>query len=217
MKEAELPPLPQRIKNSKSAPTQSKSRGGKASKQLGAKPKDPPKEESRWPVTEAQRRQIDFPLTDKLIDQIKRLCQFGATDSEICDFFGINTNHLYTYKLAFPELAAAMSAGKVCADTRVERSLYARAIGFRHKAIKIFYDQQTGRCVEHEYEEVHPPETGACIFWLKNRKPDVWKDAFAGSVLPPDEQAKVAQEALAKLMAVTGSPDIIEVQAKERK
>ncbi len=26
------------------------------------------------------------------------------------------------------------------------------------------------------YEEVHAPDTTACIFWLKNRKPAEWRD-----------------------------------------
>ena len=51
------------------------------------------------------------------------------------------------------------------------------------KLKKVTYDKKTGKktkeeeTVEYATEEVYiPPDTVAMIFWLKNRKPDVWKD-----------------------------------------
>ena len=152
-------------------------------------------------------------LSPQLIGQIAMLCQLGATDEEIGQFFGASRKALQGYKLRYPELVEAMQVGKAHADTRVERSLYSRAVGFTHRAVKIFYDHRLGEVVEHEYTEVHPPETAACIFWLKNRRPDVWRDAFVDAT-PPEEKARIAQEALQKLLAVEGHP-VIDVQAKE--
>ena len=45
--------------------------------------------------------------------------------------------------------------GKKASDDRVERSLYQLAIGWNGQ----------------------PPNTTAAIFWLKNRRPDRWRDA----------------------------------------
>jgi hypothetical protein len=33
-----------------------------------------------------------------------------------------------------------------------------------------------GQSWEHAYTERYPPDTTAAIFWLKNRRPDLWRD-----------------------------------------
>ena len=33
-----------------------------------------------------------------------------------------------------------------------------------------------GKTVEHKYIEHYPPDVTACLFWLKNRRPDRWRD-----------------------------------------
>ena len=56
--------------------------------------------------------------------------------------------------LAHPEFRCALKAGKEASDDRVERSLYQLAIGWNGQ----------------------PPNVTACIFWLKNRRKDRWRD-----------------------------------------
>src|SRR6516225_6395600 len=48
--------------------------------------------------------------------------------------------------------------GKAPADERVVVSLYQRALGYDHNG-------------KH-----YPPDVTACIFWLKNRAPEEWRD-----------------------------------------
>lgn len=201
--------------SSKSAAAKAKKPTAKPDDQ-SASTKKPKASDQSSVVDQAQKPTSDERgMTPQLIAQIKMLCHLGATDDEISQFFGVTRLALHGYRLKFPELAEAMKVGKEHADTRVERSLYSRAVGFTHRAVKIFYDQRLGEVVEHEYTEVHPPETAACIFWLKNRRPDVWRDAFVDAT-PPEEKARIAQEALQKLLAVEGAP-VIDVQAKEVK
>ncbi len=68
--------------------------------------------------------------------------------------------------------------GKQAADDRVERSLYTRANGFRYTAQKVIVDgppdKRTTMIVE--YQEYVKPDTTAQIFFLKNRRPDRWRD-----------------------------------------
>ena len=33
-----------------------------------------------------------------------------------------------------------------------------------------------GKIIEHKYIEHYPPDTTAALFWLKNRRPDRWRD-----------------------------------------
>jgi hypothetical protein len=53
-------------------------------------------------------------------------------------------------------------------------SLYQRACGYTHKEEKVFCNQ--GEITTHVVDKHYPPETTACVFWLKNRKPDDWRD-----------------------------------------
>ena len=66
--------------------------------------------------------------------------------------------------------------GKSRADAGVAASLFHRAKGYSHDAVKIVADAKTG--AEHivPYTEHYPPDTTACIFWLKNRRKNDWRD-----------------------------------------
>lgn len=107
--------------------------------------------------------------------QARKLCKLGATDVEIADFFGVALSTLKLWKVGHREFSAALNEAKVEADTRVEASLYHRAIGYSHDAVKIFCDKEGG-VTEVPYREHYPPDTTAAIFWLKNRQPQRWRD-----------------------------------------
>jgi hypothetical protein len=108
--------------------------------------------------------------------QAEKLCELGATEQELANFFEKNIKTIYRWKIEFPEFCRAIKTGKEVADTRVERSLYHRAVGYEHEAVKIFMPAGASEPVYAPYIERYPPETAAMIFWLKNRKPDVWRD-----------------------------------------
>ena len=61
---------------------------------------------------------------------------------------------------------------------RTERSLYERANGYSYDAVKIFMPSGAKKPVYAPYVEHMPPEMTAAIFWLKNRRPDLWRDAW---------------------------------------
>ena len=64
------------------------------------------------------------------------------------------------------------------ADNRVERSLYNRAIGYSYDAVKIFMPAGAKKPIYAPYVEHVPPSDVAMIFWLKNRDPANWRDAW---------------------------------------
>ena len=74
------------------------------------------------------------------------------------------------------EFSSALKKGKDPADSRVERSLYHRAIGYSYDAVKIFMPAGKDKPVIVPYREHVPPDTVACIFWLKNRRREEWRD-----------------------------------------
>jgi len=100
----------------------------------------------------------------------------GATDEELAGFFEVATSTISKWKLDYPEFSEALKAGKALADTDVAERLYRRAMGYTHEAVKIVADAKTG--AEHivPYTEHYPPDTTACIFWLKNRQRAKWRD-----------------------------------------
>lgn len=109
-------------------------------------------------------------------EQARKLCQLGATDVEIGDFFEVSVRTIYRWKADHDEFCHALKAGKEIADERVERSLYQRAVGYTHDAVKIFMPAGASEPVYAPYREHNPPDTTAAIFWLKNRRKDDWRD-----------------------------------------
>lgn len=110
----------------------------------------------------------------EFIAQAEKLCKLGATDIELADFFEVEVRTLYRWKGENEEFCQALKTGKQVADERVERSLFARANGYEHDEVDI-------RVVDHAIVQTpirkyYPPDTTACIFWLKNRKPAEWRD-----------------------------------------
>lgn len=108
--------------------------------------------------------------------QAEKLCLLGATDEEVADFFEVEVRTIYRWKLKHPEFCQALKAGKEAADQRVERALYQKAIGYRQQAVKIFMPAGADKPVYADYIEHMGPDTTAAIFWLKNRRPDLWRD-----------------------------------------
>ncbi len=79
-----------------------------------------------------------------------------------------------TWKTRHVDFLQAIKAGKTEADDRVERALYHRAVGYSHEVEK---PMVIGKAVQIvRYTERYPPDTTACIFWLKNRNPEEWRD-----------------------------------------
>lgn len=106
--------------------------------------------------------------------QAEKLCKLGATDVELADFFEVDRTTIWRWSQQHEEFCNALKAGKAASDDRVERSLYAKATGYTHEAVKIF--QYEGEPVIVPYREHIPPDTTAAIFWLKNRRPAEWRD-----------------------------------------
>ncbi len=104
----------------------------------------------------------------------KEIAPLGATDADLARIFDIAESTLNLWKKEHPEFSEALKAAKAEADARVVRSLFERACGYRHPAVKIMQDK--GEPVIVPYTEIYPPDTVACIFWLKNRQKDEWRE-----------------------------------------
>lgn len=106
--------------------------------------------------------------------QAEKLCKLGATDADLAEFFGVTPRTIQNWSSRYEEFFRALKDFKDLADDRVERSLYQRALGYEYDAVKIF--NANGEPLVVPYRERCPPDTTAMIFWLKNRRPDRWRD-----------------------------------------
>jgi DNA-binding XRE family transcriptional regulator len=109
-------------------------------------------------------------------EQALKLCRLGATDADLAGFFDVSEQTINAWKKAHEAFLESLKAGKALADAEVADKLYRRATGYEHSAVKIVANATTGQ--EHivPYTERYPPDTTAAIFWLKNRRPDLWRD-----------------------------------------
>lgn len=83
----------------------------------------------------------------------------------------INEDTLHEWKKVHPDFSESLKEGKERADANVAQRLYDRAMG-------------NGRL---------PPDVTACIFWLKNRRKQNWREK------PLEEQIEDVMIAIKKI------------------
>lgn len=107
-------------------------------------------------------------------EQARKFCLLGATDIEIADLFGVSVGALAKWKRRYPEFANALRLGKEVANAEVASKLYRRAIGYTCQEVSV----RVVKDVEHKTTTTkhYPPDVTACIFWLKNRDKNRWRD-----------------------------------------
>lgn len=109
----------------------------------------------------------------------------GVIDEDIAKKLGVAYSTFREYVKKYSALLAALKKGKEVADVEVENALFKRATGYQYDEVtresEKRIDPETGELVNVMVEtkrvtkEVQPDVT-AQIFWLKNRRPDKWRD-----------------------------------------
>jgi len=130
--------------------------------------------EGKKPESEAKRGGRPPKYQASFATQAGKLCALGATNADLADFFDVSIRTIERWSSEHDEFCRALKAAKEEADTKVERSLYERAVGYSFDSEKVF--QYQGEIVRAKTREHCPPDTTAQIFWLKNRQPEKWRD-----------------------------------------
>lgn len=107
---------------------------------------------------------------------VQYMYEEGATDKQVAKKIGVSKSTLDLWKLKHPEFSVSLKDWKLKADDEVEASLYKRACGYTCDETKVFCDAKTGKITTKEIKKHYAPSEIACFFWLKNRKPDNWRD-----------------------------------------
>lgn len=111
---------------------------------------------------------------EEYAEQARKLCKLGAIDSDLAEFFHVSTVTIWNWTVRHPAFHEALKEGKNSFDDLVEMSLAKKARGFTVDTEKILVvDNEVVRVQTKTY---YPPDTGAIAFWLKNRRPEKWRD-----------------------------------------
>ena len=73
------------------------------------------------------------------------------------------------------EISESLKRGKEVVDIEVENALYKKAVGYEVTEIKKEQNEFGEKKIVETTKHIQP-DTAAAIFWLKNRRPDKWKD-----------------------------------------
>lgn len=91
----------------------------------------------------------EYWITEEGLTLLEGWARDGLTDEQLAHNAGITVSTLYDWKKKFSEISDALKKGKEIVDFEVENALLKKALS---------------------------GDTGAICFWLKNRRPDKWRD-----------------------------------------
>jgi hypothetical protein len=137
-----------------------------------------------------------------MLRQVKKLTLMGLTAEQVSDHIGVDYSTFKRWMQRFPDFRAVVLQTRIDADATVTKSLYKRAVGYRHKAVKIIYDPAKAKqtytakptedgdtefipdemdpnagVIKVDYTEYYPPDTAAAKFWLEQRQPSLFGQA----------------------------------------
>lgn len=118
----------------------------------------------------------DYWMTDEGLEIIAGWARRGLTDADISHNIGISVRTLIDWKRKYPAINACLKNSKDLADTIVENALFRKATGYKTKEVSYKADNDGNLVPISAVEKEVPPDTTAQIFWLKNRRPDLWRD-----------------------------------------
>ncbi len=131
-------------------------------KQTGKKKPGPKSQVNKW-------------VTPDALTLLEAWARNGLIDKQIADKIGISATTLYNWKRKYPQIDEALANGKDIADAKVENALFKSALGYTYEETKKEVVHGGPAKITKTTKTVHP-NVAAIIFWLKNRKPEVWRE-----------------------------------------
>lgn len=102
----------------------------------------------------------------------------GLSNDQIANNMGITRSTFYEWQNKHTDISDAIKKGKEVTDFEVENAMYKAAMGYEFEEVKTYIEEtDAGRKKRIERTVKHvAPNVTAQIFWLKNRKPNTWRD-----------------------------------------
>lgn len=119
---------------------------------------------------------------DEFAEMAYEIALLGATDHDLARIFGVSEQTINNWKIEHEEFSLSLKRGKEFADAKVALSLFQRATGYQ--CPDTHFSSYEGFVTATSYTKHFPPDPTSAIFWLKNRRPNQWKDKPEGSEIP---------------------------------
>ena len=129
----------------------------------------------------------------------------GLSEEQISKNMGVSRSTLKEWKQKYPAISATLKKGKEVADIEVENALYKRAVGYDYEETKVEVEANGKKKITKFTRHVAPDVT-AQIFWLKNRKPEKWRDKPMPAVVT-EKEVDLLSAAFKELEALTDGED----------
>lgn len=98
----------------------------------------------------------------------------GLTDEQIAHNMGVATRTYYEWLASHQQIAQALKRGKAPVDLEVENALLKRALGYEYTETMTEVSDEGTKT--RKIRKHMAPDVTAQIFWLKNRRPDRWRE-----------------------------------------
>lgn len=134
--------------------------------------------QNRKEVSLMAKGKYEYWLSPDGLLKLEAWARDGLIDEQIAENIGINPATLYDWKKKYPEISESLKKGKEVVDIEVENALLKRALGYEYTETKTEEYIVEGVPVKRVTKTVKEvvPDTTAQIFWLKNRRPEQWRD-----------------------------------------
>ena len=142
----------------------------------------------------ARKSKADEWLTPDGLLRVKGWARDGLTDKQIAHNMGCSYSTFRLWLGQYSALSAALQEGKAPVDLEVENALLKRALGFEYvETTTEIYDMPDGTQRKHikKTTKMVVPDTAAAFIWLKNRRPDKWRDKPPEAVAASDDGGAV--------------------------
>lgn len=174
-------------------------------------------------VVEEMPKAVRPEFDPKMVEQAKRLCQYGATIPEVADFFEVKKATFERWMQKHPELEEAVRLGSAPANERAKLSLYAQAVGYDYveqeaMRVRIGSGKDMRETIEVVEVRKHMPANySAAALFLTNKVPEEFRHRkttdHTGEVVHKVTPAK-AREELARWMKGEAAPTSAEAAPK---
>jgi hypothetical protein len=104
----------------------------------------------------------------------RKFCRLGATNQDLADCFEVSVGTIDYWIKTRSEFADGVRRGRVIADASVAQRLFSRAMGYTIETKKhVLYRGEPRELPDFIH---YPPDVTACMFWLRNRRPQWWSE-----------------------------------------
>lgn len=126
-------------------------------------------------MTQPGRGRPSLVDNDAVVRIVLRLTEKGKTLEEIADVVGVSERALYRWQASHDDFRQALKEARSKSDEQVEAALFRKAVGAVIEE-EVFVVDKHGEEHKATIRKELAPDSTACIFWLKNRKPEQWRD-----------------------------------------